>query len=328
MKKDSLEKKRFFLHFFKNSFSKKTIIILLFVFSSTFFLFPKENKAIFENFPRIQKLDSRNVVFAQYQEEVLEANMEMVAGKNPLLNFYSYLTGPDDTLFTLAARCSIPIETLASANGICDVSGLKTGEELFLPTVSGIFIPEKSETTLEILLSQEFAPLLSGSISESKRIEIVLKGKKYTFLPGQRFSSSTRTFFLDSSFKLPLEKSTLTSDYGMRESPISGKWKFHEGIDMAASEGSPVFSCKGGFVEKTVNNDNIYGNFIVIKHDEGISSLYAHLKEIYVKKGDKVLSGEKIGSVGNTGMSTGPHLHFEIMKGKNKVDPKNFIKKQ
>jgi murein DD-endopeptidase MepM/ murein hydrolase activator NlpD len=115
---------------------------------------------------------------------------------------------------------------------------------------------------------------------------------------------------------------TMTSGFGTRTHPVTGeKGKMHKGIDLAGKMGDPVKSFKPGIVT-TAGWDNGYGNWVEVLHPDGTSSRYGHLSSISVKKGQQVGGGELLGAVGSTGLSTGPHLHFEIRDAKgNPVDP-------
>ena len=125
--------------------------------------------------------------------------------------------------------------------------------------------------------------------------------------------------------QLPLSKKIVTSGFGYRVSPITGKWKFHAGIDLAAPEGTEVYACKQGKV-KTAAYSDIYGNYIVLSHNNSTTSLYAHLSQILVQKNESVATGQKIGLTGTTGASTGPHLHFEVRENGTPMDPSKMIK--
>lgn len=97
-----------------------------------------------------------------------------------------------------------------------------------------------------------------------------------------------------------------------KTSGFGPRWgKFHHGIDLALRTGSPVYACFDGLVKLSQYGTG-YGNYIIIQHDNGLESLYAHLYQRQVKAGQRVRAGQKIGRVGNTGFSTGPHLHFEL----------------
>lgn len=116
----------------------------------------------------------------------------------------------------------------------------------------------------------------------------------------------------------------LTSPYGYRTHPIYGDRRFHTGVDYGAAHGAGVFSTKTGTVIR-VSYDSGYGNYIIVDHGKGISSLYAHLSGFAVRNGQKVEQGQTIGYVGSTGASTGPHLHFEIRLNGSHRDPMDYL---
>ncbi|MBQ5491044.1 MAG: M23 family metallopeptidase [Treponema sp.] len=273
-----------------------------------------------QGFPRIPELSSRDVVFKQYQDEIQSNNKAIASAKTPWLNFYAYVAKEDDTLLTLAPRCSLLYDTIATLNGISSMQESLSGKTLLLPTMQGLFIPADPQSTIEILVAEQHALSITDTT-----VTLTLSGRKFYFLPDERFSSTERLFFLDSAFRLPLAHSVLTSQYGMRVSPISGAWKFHNGIDMAAPVGTAVFACKSGTVLRILKNDPIYGNCITISHDGNLTSIYAHLDTVAVKKGDTVRAGDSIGTVGVTGATTGPHLHFELRQNGDSVDPYSYI---
>ncbi|MFA5518668.1 MAG: peptidoglycan DD-metalloendopeptidase family protein [Spirochaetota bacterium] len=118
----------------------------------------------------------------------------------------------------------------------------------------------------------------------------------------------------------------ISSKFGYRVDPITKKrGSFHKGIDIAARIGTPVYAAEKGVVEQTGFYSNGYGNLIVVKHDRDLATYYGHLSEILVKKGHSVSKGTLIGKVGNTGRSTGPHLHFEVRKGGEAMNPEEFF---
>ncbi len=117
----------------------------------------------------------------------------------------------------------------------------------------------------------------------------------------------------------------VSSPYGMREHPTLKKMLFHEGIDISAYAGSKVHSTAQGRVVKIMYSKYGYGNRILIKHGYGFETLYAHLGTIKVKKGQWVQKNQLIGTVGNTGRSTGSHLHYEIRKNGEPRDPLGYF---
>jgi murein DD-endopeptidase MepM/ murein hydrolase activator NlpD len=116
----------------------------------------------------------------------------------------------------------------------------------------------------------------------------------------------------------------VSSSFGYRIHPVHNTKKFHSGIDLAAPLNTPVYSVKSGVI---VHSGSVrgYGNYIVIEHEDGYKSAYAHLQTIKVEKGDRVNIGSIIGTVGNSGTATGYHLHFELIKSDKKIDPIELI---
>lgn len=118
----------------------------------------------------------------------------------------------------------------------------------------------------------------------------------------------------------------VTSHFGQRSNPFSGAGsEVHKGIDFKGQIGDPVRSTGSGIVAFAGHKGG-YGNCVIIEHPNGLSTLYAHLSRIHVKPNMPVTSGDKIGEVGSTGRSTGPHLHYEVLKGDQKLNPTKFMK--
>lgn len=128
-------------------------------------------------------------------------------------------------------------------------------------------------------------------------------------------------------FVYPVINSTLTSPYGYRTHPIFKTIKFHSGIDLASSKGTKIYASRDGVVTLAGWNGG-YGNCIKIEHEENYHTLYGHLDYggLLVKVGDEVKKGELIGLMGSTGYSTGPHLHFEIIKDNLTQDPMEYLR--
>jgi Peptidase family M23 len=115
-----------------------------------------------------------------------------------------------------------------------------------------------------------------------------------------------------------------SSGFGKRLSPFTGTIMLHKGIDLAAYSGTPIVAPADGRVE-AVARDSGLGNVVVIDHGYGIKTLYGHLLQTYVHAGMRVKRGERIAAVGNTGLSTGPHLHYEVHVNGQAVDPLRYI---
>ena len=116
----------------------------------------------------------------------------------------------------------------------------------------------------------------------------------------------------------------LTSPYGYRIHPTLGYRKFHNGVDLANSQGTPIRAARSGKVT-VATYGSTYGYYVTINHGDGYSSLYAHMTHYIVSKGQTVSKGQVIGYMGSTGRSTGPHLHFSIFYNGSSVNPMNYI---
>ena len=117
----------------------------------------------------------------------------------------------------------------------------------------------------------------------------------------------------------------ISSRFGYRVDPVRGGGEFHQGIDFAMQRGSPVYAVGDGVVEKAEIKFSGYGNEIIIDHGFGYKTRYAHLNTIEIAPGMKVSRGEKIGTVGNSGKSTGSHLHYEVLYRDGRVNPMNYM---
>ena len=130
-----------------------------------------------------------------------------------------------------------------------------------------------------------------------------------------------------SIYPLDITKVKKIAEYGPRVNPLTKKEDFHSGIDFAIAEGEKILSTANGVVVDT-KFDSEKGNTILIKHNETFSTFYSHLKSVLVKVGDKVVKGQEIGLSGNTGTSTtGSHLHYEVHKNGETVNPKDYLPK-
>ena len=116
----------------------------------------------------------------------------------------------------------------------------------------------------------------------------------------------------------------VTSAFGPRRDPIHGEHRHHDGIDVAAPEGTPVVAAKAGVVTRA-EDAGAYGLVLVIDHGEGLETRYAHLKDFAVRPGQRVEAGAKVGTVGMSGRTTGPHLHFEVRNSGQALDPGKVI---
>ena len=278
----------------------------------------------FKQFRRNEKRREPPILlpFGQYMKEVEANNVNINGQRNFQPGFYLYTVNADDTslpvkdLISLAARFTIPYEEIALLNDLTPNDKLE-GQTLIIPNAAGLFVPLNPKNSLATLVKKRLYNPDGGNI-------YIIDGEPFQYHPTERITPTERAFFLDTNLRMPLDNSVLTSHYGKRVSPITGREHLHQGIDLAAPTGTKVYACQAGTVS-VATYDNIFGNYIILQHADSVQSVYAHLSAIEVKAGESVLKGSIIGRVGSTGASTGPHLHFEIRKNGRSQDPKDLL---
>jgi len=124
----------------------------------------------------------------------------------------------------------------------------------------------------------------------------------------------------------PVEYKGKTSNFGYRQHPVMGQRAFHSGVDLRASMGTPVYATADGVIEwAAFHKSSGLGNLIIINHNFGFTTFYGHLDRVAVKAGDFVRKGDLIGYSGNTGLSSGPHLHYEVRHIQRRLNPEPFM---
>ena len=124
--------------------------------------------------------------------------------------------------------------------------------------------------------------------------------------------------------RVPVEGAVLTSRFGGRLHPITGEGRFHKGIDLAAEKGSPIRSLAAGIV-RTAETSDSYGNYLIVSHSDGACALYAHCDNLLVAAGEHVEGGQQIATVGETGNTTGAHLHLELWRAGKLLNPEDYL---
>ena len=291
-----------------------------------------------ENLPELLRLRTArdNPIFTEYNR-IVEDNYKIIKlNQQPDFMFFVHTFTQDDKadlhwsdsqLISLASRCNIPYDTFATLNKIQSSTDNLINTKIIIPTVPGLFVKRyvnDNSSALEILLHEEYTDKqLTG-----KEYYFIIDGEEYIFFTEKRFSSTTRLYFTDSALGLPLAKGTfwISSEFGKRKNPIDGEWKDHNGIDLAAPEGTPVYAVKDGHAAYCIEKDETFGNYVILTHDTGkMTSVYAHLSSICINQYQFVRKGDIIGYVGHTGKATGDHLHFEIRQGGVAQDPQSVI---
>lgn len=272
----------------------------------------------------IGALNRNDPVYAQHQELVAAYHRAVAAElPPPPLLILSYRPEPEETLFEIAARLMLPYSSIATLNRLADTR-IPGSQPLLIPSRPGIFLFEEPRSDLEVQLVDRL-----GSVepAETFRLPVDSIQREVAYYPGTDFTPTERGLFLRVTFAVPLSGGVLSSPYGYRNHPITGIWSFHEGIDLAADFGTPVIAAAGGTVT-AIARDPWLGLSVTIDHPGEYQTRYAHLQEVFVDIGTFVERGVTIGSVGSTGLSTGPHLHFEILYRGDSKDPIRYLPRE
>ncbi len=241
----------------------------------------------------------------------------------PQFKIIRYRVKRGDTLFGIARKLNTSIDAIITANSIKNAYSLKVGSILRVPNMPGIYHRVKKGDTLSGL-SRKYGVSLNKIADINDISSHVLSIGDRIYIPGASLSAWERAEVLGNVFKTPT-RGRLTSRMGFRRDPFTGRIAYHSGIDIANRSGTPVYSSQFGRVVYTGYKGN-YGKTIIIAHPHGYKTLYGHLSKILVRRGQVVNQGQLIGKMGNTGRSTGPHLHFEIHQYGKLVNPLKMIR--
>jgi len=244
--------------------------------------------------------------------------------KPQTLLYGSYTIQKGDFIGDLAANFGLNEDTLISINGIKNTRLIQIGQVLRVPNQDGIFYKVKNGDTLEQIAQKYSADAGAIQIANELFSDAALPGT-VVFIPGARLDWMEKQEINGDLFIWPAS-GYITSPYGYRKWPFGGNARqFHSGMDIGSPMGSSVRAAMSGRVS-AVGWDDVLGNYIVINHQSGYRTMYGHLSGVRVKSGVYVSAGERIGDVGSTGLSTGPHLHFTVFKNGVTVNPRNLLK--
>jgi len=273
---------------------------------------------------RIERLDRDDPVYRQHQQLIAEYYRSAGADEStPSLFLFQYDGDGEEGLFSLAANLMIPYAALATLNRLED-SAPPDGP-ILIPSQPGLFVFMDPRNDIERELYGRF---VEGPGSSLPFQEFTLRragtAERVRFYPGADFSPVERDRFLRVRFRNPLPEGVVSSPYGYRIHPISGVWSFHHGIDLAADFGTPVVTAASGIV-RSIDREPWLGLTVTVDHGNGFTSVYAHLQESLVSVGTPLADGATIGFVGSTGLSTGPHLHFELRYRDESRNPEQYL---
>ncbi len=241
------------------------------------------------------------------------------------LYYASYRIEKGDTIGAIALRFGLAQDTILTFNGIKNSRLLQIGQYLKIPNQDGILYSSKGADTVDALAARyeiepsaiKIANGLADAASQSITAGTTL------FLPQARLSRTDLQEINGDLFIWPV-RGYVSSPYGYRTSPFTGVRQFHSGLDIAAPHGTPIRAGMAGRVTVTGYDVNS-GNYVVISHHSGYRTMYGHMDVIRVSPGEYVKTGQRIGDVGSTGLSTGSHVHFSVFKNGHTVNPRTLI---
>ncbi|MGC8766546.1 MAG: peptidoglycan DD-metalloendopeptidase family protein [Brevinematia bacterium] len=237
------------------------------------------------------------------------------------LEIREYKVQKGDTIYSIYKKLNTTLSTIVSLNDL--KSSIITPGKTILYT---------EDDVIKLKLNKKTDVYEIAKIYKKDPYEIFIANgynfylENYCLIPGVQLSWNEIIDRLGVGFAKPLI-GRITSNFGYRKHPILGYVRFHSGVDISAPYGTEVKSVMSGIVEKVGYDEEGYGLYIVIKHHSKLKTLYGHLSKVLVKPKQKVSRGQRIGKVGTTGLTTGPHLHFEIIKNNQKVNPRKYLKR-
>lgn len=248
-----------------------------------------------------------------------------VSFKQPV-TYQTYKVRAGDTIDTISRKFDLSnISTLIAVNNIDNVRSLRSGQKLSIPSMDGLVHTVGKGETLNGL-SVKFNVTVEDLLDVNDLASEMLSVGMNLFIPGARLDISSLHKAMGEMFAWPITAVWhLSSHFGPRPDPKTGVESYHTGIDMACPMGTPIKAAMAGKVAYT-GVSNVFGNYVILTHADGYQTLYGHMSKIIAKKGETVSQGTKIGLVGSTGYSTGPHLHFTVYKNGRLVDPLTLLK--
>jgi murein DD-endopeptidase MepM/ murein hydrolase activator NlpD len=258
-----------------------------------------------------------------------EASLESVSepetvSKPRILFCDSHLIQSGDNISNLAVKFGLNQDSIISVNKITNTRLLQIGKALKIPNQDGIFHTVKKGENLSFIAEKYKANVEAIKTVNELFSDKITPGTEL-FIPGAKLDWSTLQEINGDLFMWPVS-GNITSSFGWRRDPFNrGRRQLHNGIDIKSSTGTPVRAAMAGRVS-AVGYDNVFGNYVLISHNSGYRTLYGHMSVIRTKTGSYVAQGERIGDVGNTGQSTGSHLHFTVYKNGVATNPRLLLR--
>lgn len=252
-----------------------------------------------------------------------EAEKKLIDGG---LYYSSYRIKKGDMIGVIAEKYGISQDTLISVNKIRATRTIQIGQNIKIPSLDGILYTVKKDGETPETIAGKYE-VSAEEVANVNKIEVnaSLDAGQSVFVPGAELDWITRQEINGDLFRKPIRSYyRITSYFGWRGSPFTGRRQFHGGIDMACPTGTPIYAAMEGVISYR-GYSNVYGNYVIVTHHSGYKTLYGHMSRFSkLTVGNRVTTGSVIGYVGSTGQSTGSHCHFTVFKNGRMVDPYNL----
>lgn len=241
------------------------------------------------------------------------------------LSYFAYRVRSGDMIGRIAEQFDVSSDSIISVNNIRNSRLLQIGDYLKVPTMSGILytVKKDGETIETIAEKYKIDSAVCSAVNHIESASALTSGATL-FVPGAQLGWAERAEINGDLFRKPIRARWYkSSSFGWRASPFTGARSYHSGVDMACPMGTNIYAALPGTVTATGYNST-YGNYVIVAHHSGYKTLYGHMSAITCVRGQAVSQDTRIGRVGSTGMSTGPHLHFTVFKNNKQVNPENL----
>ncbi|MGB3272041.1 MAG: peptidoglycan DD-metalloendopeptidase family protein [Xanthobacteraceae bacterium] len=276
--------------------------------------------------PRVLQ-PGQQLVIPRHSASAPQAVPAVAAPKVAAASATTHYVNHGDTLYNVARRHQIPVSQLAAANGLASDARLKVGSRLTVPAGGAVQAavqpqPQPAPAAAPVMqpkpvtVAQVQQPAIAAPVQKANLASATTTPKEADVTSPVKSASAAGAL---PTFRWPV-RGRVIAGYGAK---TNGKQ--NDGINVAVPEGTPVKAAEDGVVAYAGSELKGYGNLVLIRHDNGYVTAYAHASELAVKRGDRITRGQVIGKAGQTGDVASPQLHFEIRKGSSPVDPMQFL---
>lgn len=284
--------------------------------------FPESISLDFDAVPEVLGTETSAGRESGANRHVSEESVELDVSRFERLEFEAHTVQSGETLSGIAREYGITLDTLVSFNQISDSRRVQVGTQFDIPSRNGLrHIVERGDSVDAI--AQEYSVETDEILDANDMQSVSLNPGDELFIPDARMRQTELRLILGELFIRPAT-GRFTSGFGNRIDPFTGRRSFHNGVDWTNVPGTPIVASMAGRVAE-VGRNPVYGDYVVIEHPENFQSMYAHLSQINVSRGESVSQRQRIGTMGNTGRSTGTHLHFSLFENGRPVDPLRHV---